>query len=266
VKYFREKIRVKEKTQIELDFKTSNIEEYLWTEYEKKISDLNGFKTDDTERPNIQNSINNIKKEMNELGPINNLAIEEYKELSKRLDYYIEQRDDIEKARKDILSVIEDINKTSIEIFTETFHIIRKNFSEIFKKLFQGGDASIELTDEENILESGIELIATPPGKKPKNINILSGGERTLTAIALLFATYMVRPSPFCFLDEIDAALDEENIGRFINMLQQFAKGTQFIIITHNKKTMSIAESIYGITMEEPGISKIVSYKLDKNL
>jgi chromosome segregation protein len=257
-----EKISSKEKTQIELDFKITGIEEYLWTEYEKKISDLSDIKTDETERANIQNNISNLRKEINDLGPINNLAIEEYKELNKRLEYYTEQRDDIEKARKDILSVIEDINKTSIEIFTDTFHIIKKNFSEVFKKLFQGGDASIELTDEENILESGIELIAMPPGKKPKNINILSGGERTLTAIALLFATYMVRPSPFCFLDEIDAALDEENIGRFINMLDQFSKSTQFIIITHNKKTMSIAESIYGITMEEPGVSKIVSYKI----
>jgi chromosome segregation protein len=259
-----EKISSKEKTQIELDFKISNIEEYLWTEYERKTSDLKDVKVDETERSDIQNTFNNLKKEINELGPINNLAIEEYKELNKRLEYYIEQRDDIEKARKDILSVIEDINKTSIEIFTETFYIIKNNFSEIFKKLFQGGDASIELTDEENILESGIDIIAMPPGKKPKNINILSGGERTLTAIALLFATYMVRPSPFCFLDEIDAALDEENIGRFLHMLEQFSKSTQFIIITHNKKTMSIAESIYGITMEEPGVSKIVSYKMDK--
>ncbi len=258
-----ERIGGKEKTQVELDFKISGIEEYLWTEYEKKVSDLNDIKADEAERSNTQSNINNLKKEINDLGPINNLAIEEYKELNKRLEYYVEQRDDIEKARKDILSVIEDINKTSIEIFTETFHVIKKNFSEVFKKLFKGGDASIELTDEENILESGIELIAMPPGKKPKNINILSGGERTLTAIALLFATYMVRPSPFCFLDEIDAALDEENIGRFINMLEQFSKSTQFIIITHNKKTMSIAESIYGITMEEPGISRIVSYKIN---
>ncbi|MBN2403519.1 MAG: AAA family ATPase [Spirochaetes bacterium] len=260
-----EKISSKEKNQVEFDFKISNIEEYLWTEYEKKIPDINEIKVDETERSDFQNAINGLKKEINDLGPINNLAIEEYKELSRRLDYYIKQRDDIEKARKDIISVIEDINKTSIEIFTETFHIIRKNFSEIFKKLFQGGDASIELTDEENILESGIEIIAMPPGKKPKNINILSGGERTLTAIALLFATYMVRPSPFCFLDEIDAALDEENIGRFLRMLEQFAKSTQFIIITHNKKTISIAESIYGITMEEPGVSKIVSYRMEKS-
>ena len=230
----------------------------------RRFLNLSNVKTDESERPSFQSSLNSLKKEINDLGPINNLAIEEYKELNKRLEYYLQQRDDIEKARKDILSVIEDINRTSIEIFAETFGVIRKNFSEIFKRLFQGGDASIELTDTENVLECGIDITAMPPGKKPKNINILSGGERTLTAIALLFATYMVRPSPFCFLDEIDAALDEENIGRFLRMLEQFAKGSQFIIITHNKKTMSIAESIYGITMEEPGVSKVVSYKMDK--
>ncbi len=254
----------KEKNQVELDFKINNIEEYLWTEYEKKITDFKNIIVNDTERTETQAALHNLKKEVNDLGPINNLAIEEYKELNKRYEYYIKQKQDIEKAREDILSVIEDINKTSVEMFVDTFQIIRNNFSEVFKRLFEGGDASIELTDEENILESGIEITARPPGKKPKNINILSGGERTLTAIALLFATYMVRSSPFCFLDEIDAALDEENIGRFLRMLEQFAKSTQFIIITHNKKTISIAESIYGITMEEPGVSKIISYKMTK--
>ena len=196
------------------------------------------------------------------MGPINNLAIEEYKELKKRFDYYIQQRDDIEKAREDILAVIDDIDKTSSEMFFNTFNEIKKNFADIFKELFEGGNATIELTDEENILESGIDILARPPGKKLKDLNLLSGGERALTAIALLFATYMVRPSPFCFLDEIDASLDEENIGRFIRMLQKFAKKTQFIIVTHNKKTMSTAESIYGVTMEEPGISKVVSYRI----
>ncbi len=150
-------------------------------------------------------------------------------------------------------------------MFMETFRKIKSNFSTVFKQLFEGGDATVELTDENNVLECGIEIMARPPGKKLKYLNLLSGGERTLTAIALLFATYMVRPSPFCFLDEIDAALDEENIGRFIRMLKQFARDSQFIIITHNKKTMSIAETIYGITMEEPGISKVVSLKFDRD-
>lgn len=257
-----ERINEKEKSLVEFEFKTANIEEYLWTEYEKKIIGSEPARYDYSERSGIQRDIQELKKEINDLGPINNLAIEEYKELSKRSEYYIKQKSDIEKAREDIASVIEDINRTSIEMFTETFGVIRNNFSEIFRKLFEGGDASIELNDQENVLESGIEITARPPGKKPKNIIMLSGGEKSLTAIALLFATYMVRPSPFCFLDEIDAALDEQNIGRFLRMLQQFSKSTQFIIITHNKKTVSIGESIYGITMEEPGVSKIVSFKL----
>lgn len=259
-----DKINDKEKLLVEFEFKINTIEEYLWTEYEKKVSEIGDFRYNDGDRAEIQSNIQKFKKAINELGPINNLAIEEYKELRQRLEYYIKQRDDIDKARADIMSVIDNIDSTSIELFIETFNVIKKNFLDVFKELFKGGDATIELTDPENILDSGIEITAKPPGKKPKSINMLSGGERTLTAIALLFATYMVRPSPFCFLDEIDAALDEENISRFLQMLKQFAKNTQFVVITHNKKTVSIAESIYGITMEEPGVSKIVSFKMAK--
>jgi chromosome segregation protein len=149
-------------------------------------------------------------------------------------------------------------------MFLDTFKQIQKNFSEIFKQLFEGGNAEITLSDLDNVLESGIDIMVCPPGKKAKSINLLSGGERSMTAIALLFSTYMVKPSPFCFLDEIDAALDEANVGRFLRMLKQFSQRTQFIMVTHNKKTMSVGSSIYGITMEEPGISKVISVKLDR--
>ena len=149
-------------------------------------------------------------------------------------------------------------------MFMSTFQDIQKNFAEVFKRLFEVGEAFLEIIDLENVLESGIDIMVRPPGKKFKNINLLSGGERALTAIALLFATYMVKPSPFCFLDEIDAPLDEENIGRFIKMLKEFARSTQFIIVTHNKKTMAISESIYGVTQEEPGVSKLISAKLER--
>ncbi len=260
-----ERISDKEKTLVELKFRINSIEEYLWTEYEKKTSELENISVNGEEYKDIQSNIENLKRMIQELGPINNLAIEEYKELQKRYDYYIEQRGDIEKAREDIIAVIDDINKTSVEMFIDTFQKIKLNFSKIFQQLFNGGDATVELTDENNVLECGIDIMARPPGKKLKHLNLLSGGERSLTAIALLYATYMVRPSPFCFLDEIDAALDEENIGRFIRMLQQFATKTQFIIITHSKKTMSIAESIYGVTMEEPGVSKLVSLRMGKD-
>ena len=257
-----DRISALDKNIVEFQFRLNSIEEYLWTEYETRISDTK-IQVDETMYESINNELQSIKQQIQELGPINNLAIEEYKDLKKRFEYYIEQKKDIEKAREDILSVIADINKQSVDLFLQTFKEIQKNFQEIFKQLFNGGEAIIELTDPENILESGIEIIVRPPGKKNKNINMLSGGERSMIAIALLFATYMVKASPFCFLDEIDAALDEENIGRFIRLVQKFSKSTQFIIVTHTKKSMSVCDSIFGITMEEPGVSKVISLKLD---
>ena len=259
-----EKIGSLDKSQVELIFKKNSIEDHLWVEYEKKVSEMKNISVGSFQYNDLQQQMQEVKKSISDLGPVNNLAIEEYRDLKKRFEYYINQKKDIEKAREDIISVIEDINKTSIEIFLSTFKEIQKNFSEVFRRLFEGGDASLELVEQENVLESGIDIMVRPPGKKQKNINLLSGGERALTAIALLFATYMVKPSPFCFLDEIDAPLDEENISRFVKMLREFSRGTQFIIVTHNKKTMSIAESIYGVTMEEPGISKLVSLRMEK--
>lgn len=260
-----ERINGLERSAVELAFKRDGIQDYLWTEYEKRVQDLDSQKINETMAADFQGEIQNLKKKIQDLGPINNLAIQEYKDLKKRFEYYISQKVDIEKAREDIISVIEDINKTSVELFVATFQDIQKNFSEVFKRLFEGGEAFLEIADLENVLESGIDIMVRPPGKKFKNINLLSGGERALTAIALLFATYMVKPSPFCFLDEIDAPLDEQNIGRFVKMLREFSRGTQFIIVTHNKKTMSISESIYGVTMEEPGVSKLVSVKMDRS-
>lgn len=257
-----DRISALDKNIVEFQFRLNSIEEYLWTEYETRISEAS-VKVDESMYDSINNELQSIKQQIQELGPINNLAIEEYKDLKKRFEYYIDQKKDIEKAREDILSVIADINKQSVDLFLKTFKEIQKNFQEIFKQLFNGGEAIIELTDPENILESGIEIIVRPPGKKNKNINMLSGGERSMIAIALLFATYMVKASPFCFLDEIDAALDEENIGRFIRLVQKFSKSTQFIIVTHNKKTMSVCNSIFGVTMEEPGVSKVISVKLE---
>ncbi len=260
-----ERIGEEEKHLFELDFRINSIEEYLWNEYEKKIAQLEKINIDGLNSETVQKEIQNLRGKIQELGPINNLAVQEYRELKERFDYYLRQKKDIEKAREDIYSVIEDINRTSIEMFNKTFRGIQKNFSEIFKQLFEGGNATLRLTDEENILESGIDIMIRPPGKNLKNINLLSGGERALTAIALLFAIYMEKPSPFCFLDEIDAALDEENIGRFIKMLREFSTGTQFIVVTHNKKTMITGESIYGVTMEEPGVSRIVSLRMEKS-
>ena len=259
-----EKINALEKTEIELSFKRDSIQDYLWTEYEKKIADTDDLKINDSMVNDFQSEMQELRKKIQELGPINNLAIQEFRDLKKRFEYYIDQKTDIEKARQDIIDVIEDINKTSIDLFMNTFNDIQKNFSDVFKRLFEGGEAFLEMIEPANVLDSGIDIMVRPPGKKFKNINLLSGGERALTAIALLFATYMVKPSPFCFLDEIDASLDEQNIEKFVKMLREFAKSTQFIIVTHNKKTMNICESIYGITMEEPGVSKLISLKIER--
>ncbi len=253
-----------ERNGVEISFKRDGIQDYLWTEYEKKVTELSEIKVNETMFNDFQTEIQDIKKKIQDLGPINNLAIQEFRDLKKRFEYYLDQKTDIEKAREDIISVIEDINKTSVDMFMSTFNEIQKNFAEMFKRLFEGGEAFLELSEMENVLESGIDIMVRPPGKKFKNINLLSGGERALTAIALLFATYMVKPSPFCFLDEIDAPLDEQNIQRFVKMLREFSKSTQFIIVTHNKKTMHISESIYGVTMEDPGVSKIISVKMER--
>jgi len=253
-----------EKISIELNYRSSAIEEYLWNEHEIKKENIDKVKAEELQLSAISEDLQKVKQKIQELGPINNLAIEEYDELKKRFDYYIKQKKDIEKAREDIYSVIAEINKTSIDMFVSTFEQIKKNFTEVFKQLFEGGSAEIILNNPDNVLESGIDVTVRPPGKKPKSINLLSGGERSLTAIALLFSTYMVKPSPFCFLDEIDAALDEENVGRFIKMLKQFSEKTQFIVVSHNKKTMSVGSAIFGVTMEEPGVSKVVSVRFEK--
>ena len=260
-----DKITSMDKSTVELSLNKDNIETYLLTEYDRKLSDLANISVTESDTASLNEGFATIKREIQPLEQqVNPLAIEEFNELKKRFDYYINQKKDIEKAREDILSVIEDINKTSVEMFLSTFMEIQKNFSQVFKQLFEGGDASVELLDAENVLDSGIDINVRPPGKKLKSINLLSGGERALTAIALLFATYMVRPSPFCFLDEIDAPLDDQNRNRFVKMLKDFSMGTQFMVVTHNKETMRVGESIYGVTMEEPGISKVVSLQMSK--
>ena len=207
-----------------------------------------------------------VAADIERLGPINMLAVEEYAEESQRLSFLQTQRDDLVKARDDLQSAIREINKTAKDLFSETFDAVRANFRTTFQTLFEGGECDIKLEDEEDPLESPIEITASPRGKRTQRIHLLSGGERALTALALLFAIYLVKPSPFCVLDEVDAPLDEANIGRFISMLQQFKSETQFIVITHNPRTMEAADWLYGVTMEEPGISSIVGVRIDEVL
>ncbi|MBI4520397.1 MAG: chromosome segregation protein SMC [Gemmatimonadetes bacterium] len=200
------------------------------------------------------------------LGPINMLAIEEHEEESRRLGFLRDQRTDLVAARDDLRSAIRRINETATRIFQETFAATRTNFQATFARLFEGGEADLWLSEPDDPLESPIEIYASPRGKRTQRIDLLSGGERALTALALLFGIYLVKPSPFCVLDEVDAPLDEANIGRYTRLLEEFKHDTQFVVITHNPRTIEAAESIYGVTMEEPGVSTIVGVRLDDAL
>ena len=218
---------------------------------------------DSTDWTQVKADVDALRQRLNGMGAVNLVAIEEYAELKQRHDFLKTQCDDLTNARADLLGAIDEINQTSQQQFAITFEQIQKNFKYTFETLFGGGKAALELIVAEDILESGIEIVAQPPGTKLKSISLLSGGQKTLTAVALLFALYMVKPSPFCLLDELDAPLDESNIGRFTNLLKQFVGESQFIIITHNKRTVAAANAIYGVTMEERGVSKTVSMRFN---
>jgi chromosome segregation protein len=208
--------------------------------------------------------IDALRQRVSGLGAVNLVAIEEYAELKQRHDFLRSQSGDLANAKTELLRAIDEINRTSQQQFEVTFAQIRKNFEYTFQTLFGGGRAGLELQQTDDVLESGIEIVAQPPGTKLKGISLLSGGQRTLTAVALLFALYLVKPSPFCLLDELDAPLDESNIGRFTDLLKKFVKDSQFIIITHNKRTVAAASAIYGVTMEERGVSKTVSMRFNQ--
>jgi chromosome segregation protein len=191
------------------------------------------------------------------------MAPEEFAEAKERYDFLSGQLADMEKARDDLARITAEIRAESSELFLATYNRIKKNFHTMFRRLFGGGRAELRLSDPNHVLESGIEIYAQPPGKKLENITLLSGGEKSMTAVGLLFATYMVKPSPFCLLDEIDAALDEANVLRFVQLLREFGSTSQFIVITHNKKTVTGAQTLLGVTMEESGITKVISVRLE---
>jgi chromosome segregation protein len=209
----------------------------------------------------VEAQVAEMQTKLEAMGTINLDAIQEYDELEERYKFLTQQHEDLIKAKEQLLQVIAKINTTTKQLFSETFEKVRANFQQIFTELFGGGKANLILLDENDPLESGIEIVAKPPGKQLQSITLLSGGEKTLTATALLFSIYMVKPSPFCVLDELDAPLDESNINRFIRILQRFITLSQFVIITHNKRTIGMADALYGITMEEHGVSKVVSVK-----
>ncbi len=212
----------------------------------------------------VAGQVGALQQRLDEMGPVNLVAIEEYEETEQRYNFLTRQNDDLVQAKAQLMEVIHKINTQTREMFTETFRQIRENFRLLFSEIFGGGKADLILVDEGDVLESGIEIVARPPGKQLQSISLLSGGEQTMTAVALLFSIYQVKPSPFCVLDELDAPLDESNINRFIRILQRFLAHSQFIIITHNKRTIGMADVLYGVTMQEQGVSKIVSVKFHK--
>ena len=232
--------------------------------------DLSEFESrlHEVDRPlkNLRADHQRLREQRRALGQVNLMAPEEFREVSERYEFLSGQLEDLKQASRDLERITGEIHSESSELFLDTYNTIRKNFHLMFRRLFGGGRAELKLMDPDKVLESGIEIYAQPPGKKLENINLLSGGEKSLTAIALLFAFFMVRPSPFCILDEIDAALDEQNVNRFVHVLREFAGSSQFIVITHNKKTIACADTMLGVTMEESGISKIVTVRLENRV
>ncbi|MDZ7689669.1 MAG: hypothetical protein U5K69_00625 [Balneolaceae bacterium] len=255
-----------DKAQEKFEMQAENVSDHIWETYGILMDQIDKKLPEDKDPEEAKERIAWLKQKLNKIGEVNPLAIEEYEEEKERLEFYEEQIADLQKAKKELRETIDEINKKATARFNETFEEIRKNFQDVFHTLFNEDDFC-DLVIEEDVedpLEAKIEIKANPRGKRPSSINQLSGGEKTLTAIALLFAIYLVKPSPFCVLDEVDAPLDDANIERFAAMIKRFSNETQFIIITHNKKTMSKAEMMYGITMPETGISRLVGVQLDE--
>ena len=261
---YQDELKKNEIIVSKLDVKLDNLlnilnEEYSMTYEKAKESYI--LELDENE---ARNKVNKLKREIRELGEVNVSSIEEYEKVNERYTFLTSQKEDLLHAKDMLLDIISKMDEVMEERFIETFKLVQVEFKETFRKLFGGGDAELKLTEPNNILETGVDIVALPPGKKLQHISLLSGGEKTLTAIALLFAILKTRPVPFCVLDEVEAALDEVNVDNFGKYLSEFKDKTEFIIITHKKKTMEYADVLYGITMQESGVSKLVSVKLEE--
>lgn len=256
-----EKSRYLELQINENKYKAENIREYILKEYAEDVEI--GIPYEDFNEDEAEEKIELMKTRIKNLGPVNPLAVSEYEKEKARLDFLMQQNDDLVKAEKSLLETIDTINKTARRQFVETFNEIKANFEKVFVSFFESGEGSLRMAESEDPLEADIEIEVRTKSRKLQTLSLLSGGEKTLTAISLLFAIYLVKPSPFCILDEVDAPLDDVNIGRFTEALSGFSDNTQFIIVTHNKRTMESAETLYGVTMEEEGISKLVSVKFN---
>lgn len=244
----------------ELKLQLAGMKERLSVEFRVDLDAiLDEPRTGDTPLEELQASCERMKKRLENMGEVNPTAIEAFQEMKKRYEFILEQKNDLVTAKDSLLQTIQEVEATANQKFLETFNTVRENFQRVFKALFTEEDtADILLENPENLAETGIDIVAKPKGKRPSSITQLSGGEKTLTATALLFAIYLIKPAPFCILDEVDAPLDDANVGKFTNMIRQFSENSQFIIVTHNKMTMSTVDIIYGVTMQEPGVSKLV--------
>ena len=260
------KVHQAEMSLAKIDSDLENMQLRISEEYGETYEGCLQYKEEDYDISQAAQSIANCKRQLTMLGPVNHNAVADYEEISARYEKMVAEKEDLEKGINDLTTALEDIRNEMLKIFDEGFNVINENFKRTFKELFGGGRAELQLdyTNTNDPLNAGVEIVACPPGKKLSKISLLSGGEQALTAIAILFAIIQMRPMPFCVLDEIEAALDEANVGRYAKFLKKFATETQFIVITHRKPTMEAADVLFGVTMEEKGVSKIVSVKLSE--
>ncbi len=244
----------------DLKLQLSGTKERLMVEFKVNLEEvIEEARTGDDPQEELQAKVDRMKKRLENLGEVNPTAIEAFEEMRKRYEFILEQKNDLVTAKESLLQTIQEVEATANQRFLETFNAVRENFQKVFKALFTEEDtADLVLENPENLAETGIDIVAKPKGKRPSSISQLSGGEKTLTATAMLFAIYLIKPAPFCILDEVDAPLDDANVGKFTNMIRQFSANSQFIIVTHNKQTMGAVDVIYGVTMQEAGVSKLV--------
>ncbi len=264
---FKEELHHLEMKKVEANYSQQAILERIKETYKIDLLEATSDALENTDMSTEELSlqIDHLKEKLDKYGAVNLLAVDEFNELKERFDFLTGQQNDLTEARESLLSAIRKINKTTKKLFQDTFDAVQREFQGFFSTLFNGGEAMLTMVDEVNPLESGIEIMVRPPGKKLQHITLLSGGEKAMTAIALLFALFKIKPSPFCVLDEIDAPLDEANIERFLKVVQTFLDQSQFIIITHSRKTIAMGDALYGVTMEDTGVSKVVSVKVNKD-
>jgi len=241
----------------------THVEERAWEDFNVSVKEMLKHFSEEVDEDEVAGQVAALKEKIARLGEVNLAALSDYRQMNERFLFLKKQQEDLAESILSLHRTIDKIDKTTKKLFLDTFDQVNEQFKDMFQRLFQGGKAELSLVDPENPLESGIEITASPLGKRMHNITLLSGGEKTMTAIALIFSILKVRPSPFCLLDEVDAPLDEANVIRFQEILKEMSGNTQFIIITHNQKTMTFANTLYGVTMEEQGVSKVVSVTLN---